>query len=147
MRRVFTDERFPECEIVNDGSLVFKVYCRGELLQTFETWENAELGTKRPPRELVSEPFARRRAQDYFDRWAKMALSDEVEAQDLPAAEEPVEKTAVPQQDITHNIDNLMAKERLETNPARKQELRRQIMRLMRQEGSVAAAVVNQLIA
>jgi len=147
MRRVYTDERFPGCEIVNDGSLVFEVYCHGELLQSFETWETAEQGSQRPASERVSEPFAARRAQDYFDRWAKMALSDEVEAQDLPAAEEPAgEEVVAPQQDITRSIDSLMAKERLETNPERKETLRRRIMQMMRQEGSVAVAVVNELI-
>lgn len=148
MRRVYTDERFPGCEIVNDGSLVFQVYCRGELLQSFETWETAEQGSKRPQRETVSEPFAARRAQDYFDRWARMALSDEVTAQELPAATEPeAEEVRAPQPDITRSIDDLMAKERLEADPERKAILRRRIMQMMRQEGSVAVAVVNQLIA
>ena len=49
-------------------------------------------------------------------------------------------------QDITRSIDSLMAKERLETNPERKETLRRRIMQMMRQEGSVAVAVVNELI-
>lgn len=148
MKRVYTDERFPGCEIVNDGSFTFEVYCRGELLQTFETWERAEQGIKRPQAEAVSEPFAARRAQDYFERWAQMAFSDEVTVQELPAADEPkVEEVTAPQPDITRSIDDLMAKEKLERDPARKKTLRGQIMQLMRQEGSVAVAVVNDLIA
>jgi len=104
---------------------------------TFESWENPD-GT-------VSEPFAARRARDYFDRWARMDLSGEIAAQ----TEEPVEAGPAPQAEpgnVTRTIDDLMARQRLEQDPQRRQALQQQIMQLMRREESVAAAVVNHLI-
>lgn len=135
MRRVYTDERFPDCEIVNDGSLIFEVYTQGQLLHTFETWEKGTQGQ-------ISEAFAAQRAQDYFDRSAKIPVQESVEEAELdadaPVADQPT---------VTASIDDLMAREKLEMDPARKKTLRGQIMQLMRQEGSVAVAVVNDLIA
>jgi len=138
MRRVYTDERFPGYEIVNNGSGTFEVYERGQPITTFESWENQD-GT-------VSEPFAARRARDYFDRWARMDLSGEIAAQ----AEEPAEEVPAPQAEpgeLTRTIDDLMAQQRLEQDPQRKAAIQQQIMQLMRREESVAAAVVNHLIA
>lgn len=145
MRRVFTDERFPGCEIVNDGSLVFQVYFEGRLLQSFETWENAETGIKRPNDPQVSDAFAARRAQEYFDRWAKMDQEQNSDViHDVPIPEPGRE--GPPPENITKTIDDLMAKERQTVDPAQKSALRRQIMHLMQREESVAAAVVSSLI-
>ena len=147
MQRVYTDERFPGCRIVNDGSLVFRVYYNDELLQSFETWETAEQGSKRPTVTSVSEPFARRRAQEYFERWAKMDTEKDTSyvTHEVPLHPEGAETP--PPENVTKTIDDLMAKERLETDSNRKRALRRQIMHLMQHEGSVATAVVNELIA
>lgn len=139
MRRVYTDERFPDCEIVNDGSLIFEVYIQGQLLHTFETWEKGTRGQ-------ISEAFAAQRAQDYFDRSAKIPVQELTEDAELDA-ELDADAPAADQPTVTASIDDLMAKEKLEMDPARKKTLRGQIMQLMRQEGSVAVAVVNDLIA
>jgi len=137
MKRVYTDERFPGCEIVNDGSLTFEVYCKGELLQSFESWERTAAAA------TVSEPFAARRAAEYFDRWARMDLSTEIGAQQV--AQSPAATAAAPD-NVTRTIDDLMAQERLEADPQRKRAIQLRIMQLMQQEESVAAAVVNYLI-
>lgn len=134
MKRVYTDERFPGCEIVNDGSLIFEVYTQGQLLHTFETWEKGTQGQ-------ISEAFAAQRAQDYFDRSAKIPVQESGEEAELDA------DAPVYQPTVTASIDYLMAKEKLEMDPTRKKVIRQQIMQLMRQEGSVAVAVVNDLIA
>ena len=145
MKRVYTDERFPGCEIVNDGSLAFQVFLNGVLDHTFTTWERAETGIKRPDDNTTSEPFAKQRAQEFFDRLAKMTNDS---ALDLPEPEGELEPDDMPDQlNVTTSIDDLMAKEKLETDPTRKKVLRAEIMKLMRQEGSVAVAVVNDLIA
>lgn len=144
MKRVYTDERFPGYEIVNHGNGVFDIYDHGQKIADFESWENPD-GT-------VSEAFAARRARAYFDRWANMDLSGEHEEQ--MRALDPEEVDAADHTDILNNppkspteqIDNLMAQERLEQDPKRKEQLRNQIMALMRREESLAEAVVAHLL-
>ena len=145
MKRVYTDKRFPGVEIVNHGSGTFQVLERGQLLTDFESWENQD-GT-------VSEPFAARRAHDYFERWSRQDLSGEIAAQnEEPVSAEhmnAVDHTEVfnaPAKPISRQIDQLMARERMEPDPNRKGVLQRQIMQLMRREESMAEAVVNHLI-
>jgi hypothetical protein len=61
-------------------------------------------------------------------------------------AELPEEASAPARKPTTQEIDQLMSKEKLESVPERKQALRRHILNLMRQEETVAEAVVNHLI-
>lgn len=126
MRRVYTDERFPGCEIVNDGSLVFEVRREGQLLETFTTWAPT-----------LTEAIAGRRARDYFERLEFRQQEDAT----------LYFKGSGKRENVTRLIDDLMAKERLEEDPRRRQVLRRQIVEAMAEEISVAAAVVNELIA
>lgn len=148
MKRVYTDERFPGCEIVNDGSLAFQVFLNGVLDHTFTTWERAETGIKRPDDNTTSEPFAKQRAQEFFDRLAKMAEGENAEDMTPEPDTEDLDFGPAPEPgEATRQIDDLLAKERLEMDPARKKALRGQIMQMMRHEGSVAVAVVNDLIA
>lgn len=142
MQRVYTDERFPGCRIVNDGSAVFRVYYREKLLQSFESYEATTSAG-----EAISEPTAKRRAEDYFDRWARMDMDNDSA---IIKHETPIPGSAdqtEPPENVTKSIDDMMAKERMERDPARKQALRRQVMHLMQHEGSIAVAVVNELIA
>ena len=152
MKRVYTDERFPDYEIVNDGSFTFQVIFRGKLDHTLDSWERAETGIKRPNTNGVSEAFAQRRAQDWFNRLEKMHAEkfDASEKEWLGKGEKAEEPHPVPVPQpgqITRNIDALMAKEKLEQDPERKVALRQQIMKLMSREESVATATVNHLIA
>jgi len=143
MKRVYTDERFPGFEVVNYGSGTFEVYENGKKFDDFESWENPD-GT-------VSEAFAARRAQDYFDRWGKMDLSGEHEARMRavsPEEADAVDHTDIinaPAKPVTGQIDDLMAQERLAQDPKQKELLRHQIMRLMQKE-SVAEMVVSYLL-
>lgn len=145
MRRVYTDERFPGFQIVNNGSGTFEVWDGSEISTTFESWENPD-GT-------VSEPFAARRAKDYFDAWAKTDLRGEFERQFLDASPEAMDRrdhtdvfNAPERGPTASEIDTLMARERVETDPAKKQQLQHHILNLMRKEESLAQAVVRHLL-
>jgi hypothetical protein len=128
MKRVYTDERFPGLEIVNEGTTVFSVIRDGQVVSSFESWEKPD-GT-------ISEACAGRRAVDYFNRLG--------EAEEAPVI--PSERGSTEAKPTTEQIDRLMAQESLEHDPERKQALRRHLLNLMRQEESVAEAVVNHLI-
>lgn len=144
MKRVYTDDRFPGYEIVNHGSGTFQLVEGGKVVAEFESWENPD-GT-------VSEAYAARRAQEYFDRWAKMDMTGEVEQQmkavDPETVPDHTEAFNAPQskQAASLQIDKLMAQERMETDPEKKHKLRRMILQLMKQEESLAEAVVNHLV-
>lgn len=152
MKRVYTDERFPGYEIVNHGSGSFQLVAGDNVIAEFESWENPD-GT-------VSEPFAQRRAQEYFDRWANMDLSGEVAAQQFSNELTPDEeaklfaavdaahapKSTQAAQAASLQIDKLMAQERMEADPKKKHKLRRMILTLMKREESLAEAVVNHLV-
>lgn len=146
MKRVYTDDRFPGYEIVNHGSGAFELHHQGKVIVEFESWENPD-GT-------VSEPFAARRAQDYFERWANMDLTGELEQQiravdpeEMEAADHTDAFNAPPSGAMTsRQIDDLMAKERTEQDPQKKEVLRQHILNLMKQEESLAEAVVNHLV-
>lgn len=134
MKRVYTNKKFPGAQIVNGGTGTFEVYQNGQLVQSFESWET--------PDGAISESFAARRAQDYFERWASMDLSEEFEDQFLSQSPEAMDLT----KPKASEIDNLMAQERLEQNPKGKRAIRERILNLMRQEESLAESVVNHLL-
>lgn len=69
--RRYTDERFPNLEVRNDGGFVFLVLEDGEPIDEFKAYE-------KPGQPRTSEPFARRRAQHYFDRMASGQMSAEL---------------------------------------------------------------------
>lgn len=127
MKRVYTDERFPGLEIINEGDTVFSVVRNGQEVSCFESWERPD-GT-------ISEACAHRRAADYFTRLDEMHATVEIP-----------ERTKAPMGVTSQQIDRLMAQEHVERDPERKQALRKHLLGLMRQEESVAEAVVNQLI-
>jgi uncharacterized protein YbaA (DUF1428 family) len=146
MKRVYTDDRFPGYEIVNHGSGDFQLVEGGKVIAEFESWENPD-GT-------VSEPFAARRAHDYFERWANMDMTGEL-TQQLRAVD-PEEMEAVDHTEVfnappsgqaaSQQIDKMMSQERMETDPERKRILRQNILNLMKQEESLAEAIVNHLV-
>jgi hypothetical protein len=62
MKRIYTDDRFPGVEVVNFGDTKFLGTKDGQPVHEFVSCET--------DREVVSEAFAQRRANDYFDRLA-----------------------------------------------------------------------------
>ncbi len=127
MKRVYTDDRFPGLEIVNEGGTRFNVLRNGQKVSAFESWEKND-GT-------ISEACAGRRAADYFERlWLTNPPAEIVE--DKEAA---VKATSM-------EIDRLLAQESAEQNPERKQALRRHLLTLMAREETLAEAVVNHLV-
>jgi hypothetical protein len=130
MKLVYSDERFPGYEIVNEGRAVFEVYLNGNLVSTFDSWDQPD-GT-------ITEAFAARRAADFFNRMRMVPLEE------MSMVPEGVSAPA--RKPTTQEIDQLMSKEKMESAPERKQALRRHILNLMRQEETVAEAVVNHLI-
>lgn len=136
MRRVYTDERFPGYEVVNEGAETFEVRRGGQCVGTFASQASTD------------EAFVARRARDYFERWAWLNEADEMR-QVPPEELAAVDHTDVfnnPPRTATQQIDNLMAKLRVTTDPEQRTRLQQHIMHLMKQEESLAEAVVNQLI-
>ena len=141
MQRVYTDERFPGYSVVNDGSCVLEVQHKGRTITTFESWEKKG-GT-------LSEAFAARRAQDFFERNAQVTDHEIQEALDgLPKDRDCSDIVNAPPS-AGHNaavIDRMLEREKQETDPDKKRRLRLNIMQLMKQEETLAEAVVSHLI-
>lgn len=133
MKRVYTDNRFPGLEIVNEGDTTFKVVIDGKSVSSFASWESGA---------QVSEAFAQRRADDYFKRLSEAQefhIPDELDHTDIF-------NNPAPEKVSSREIDRLMAQEKMERDPQRKQQLRQRVLLLMRQEESAAEAVVSHLI-
>lgn len=64
MRRVYTDDRFPDLQVVYEGGNRLNVVQEGHVIDTFATWADMPDGS-------VSEQSAQRRAQEYFDNMAR----------------------------------------------------------------------------
>lgn len=125
MKRVYTDDRFPGCEIVNEGQAVFEIFENGQPVSTFDSWDQPD-GT-------MSEACAQRRATDFFKRLAQQEPQ-------IIVAENAGRK--VPSMEI----DRWMTKAAAESLPEKRQALCRHVFSLLRQEESLAEAVVNHLI-
>ena len=69
--RRYTDPRFPSLEVRNDGGRVFVILDGGTPIDEFRAVE-------KPQSPAVSEQFAARRAQQYFDRMATGQMNDEI---------------------------------------------------------------------
>ena len=142
MRRIFTDERFPCVELINEGDAHIEVQVAGRRIDDFA------VGTDLPEGKL-SEAAAARRAQDYFERRAKNLTEFLPKFRKVPEAEvDAKDHTDVfnNPRDVSTTIDRLISQERKETDPERKEKLRAQIMRLMSREESLAESVVAHLI-
>lgn len=63
MRRVYTDERFPDLQVTNDGGKQFNVVQDGHIIDQFVTYVD-ETGQ-------LAEADAQRRAREYFDHMAQ----------------------------------------------------------------------------
>ena len=141
MNRVYTDDRFPGYEVINDGSCLFEIRRKGQALMTFESWER--------PGGTISEACAARRAADFYDRNAKTSTDDLKEAlEGLPPDRDASHIVNSPPS-AQHNssvIDRMIAREGRETDPEIKRRLRHNILHLMKQEDTVAEAVVSHLI-
>lgn len=102
MKRVYTDERFPDAEVVNFGGTEFLIFRGGQPIDAFTSYETES--------EQVSEPFAQRRASDYFNRIATHAEEPGQEPEavgalpPLPAG--VTEDSPVPQQIVGCLLDD-----------------------------------------
>ncbi len=68
MEKSYKDERFPKLELRNNGSTTFQVFENSTFVSTWETCEDLSKKT-------ISESFAQRRADGYFDRLAEIESS------------------------------------------------------------------------
>ena len=126
MKLVFTDSRFPLVTIGNDGTSRFQVLMDGEVEETFT-------GKERLGDDNVSEDFARRRAQAYFDRLASVDLIGEDQA--LGAKKVP-----------PYVIERSIARTRAEFDPELRRKLEAETLALMSREESVAEQTVNAML-
>lgn len=141
MKYVYTDARFPGIEVVNEGNCTMKVYSNGKIRTEYKTWEKAG-GT-------LSESFAAQRAADYFNL---LEQSEEENLRKVPEKEfDAADKTDVfnnpPGKPNPELVDRMIVAAKNEKDPARKKRLIHNAMLLMRQEGTSAAKVVEQLLA
>ena len=136
MKHVFTDPRFPGYSIVTDGGPAYSIQRAGKVVHCFESVASRD------------SAFIARRAEGVFERWA--ALLEDGESGPVP----PEDLEAVDHSDIFNapapspsaQIDRLMPRLQHVTDPGQRQRLQQHIMHLMKQEGSLAAAVVNRLL-
>jgi hypothetical protein len=130
VKRIYTDSRFPGWLVENDGSVLFQVLEDGQPVATFHANENTA-------NSQVSEQFALRRADDYFNHLAAMNRMAELDAQARVTPQRVVPPAMV---------EKAMAAARAEQNPVRKAARKEQALRLMAQEESLPEQTVNRLL-
>ena len=130
MKRVYTDDRFPGVEIVNNEGPVFEVLLNGKAVGTFESWENG--GT-------LSEAFAGRQAASVFERWARCQRVDYERQLSLTEAVQAKNITSM-------QLDSMLLKEKVETNPETKKALKTELLKMAGCSESLPQAVVNHLL-
>ncbi len=166
-RRVYTDERMPGIEIHNDGGPMFMVVDvqSGNPIDEFKARERIGV-------DAVSEPFAQRRAREYFDRMAEAEGAEVAGAGGEPegaaqagAEPQPVNRLQwkAKAQPPLHpkgrlgparlgnvmvpaDVDAIIARIRSERDPQAAAALKRQALSMMAQEESVAQRVVRLLL-
>lgn len=152
MKRVYTDERFPGIELINNGDARMEVRCEGKTAYFYCIREGKG--------NTLSEAFLQRMACSYFnriDRTLFEQLGSEAAPEPGPGMRRatPEEVDAADISDLVNlpprktrpgEIDDLMAKEKALTDPAKKKSLRRYIMALMRREESAAETLVRSLL-
>lgn len=176
MKRVYTDERFPGIEVINDGDNAFHVVINGEPQDQFVASEDIT-------RAEVSDAFAAREARAYFEFLASQRSDDESWRQDFTGGgaalaepkpgkrklgvnhepgEQPVDDADVfnapvrkvglddlfPEGELAtqDTVDRLIAAARAETDPAKKEKLRQQALSAMQQMESLARHLVRVLL-
>lgn len=147
--REFTDERFENLVITNDGSTLFQVQelNPGGMFEPVDEFRAVEVQGQ----DTVSEQFAQRRAQIYFDR---MAVSGEPGAeggvatapsapaqprsrldwQPKPVKPRGVNPLAGMREMTPQDVETVMAGARAEQDPAKSRSLRQQALSMMAQE-------------
>ena len=97
MKRVYTDDRFPDHEVVNFGETQFFVFRNGKQIEEFESFE------AQSPK--VTEAYAQRRANDYFER-LDSHNEPEVSGELAPLPEGVSEGAPVPQQIVSYLLED-----------------------------------------
>jgi len=128
MKHVFTDSRFPGCSVENRGDERFVVAENGQPVAAFRSSE-------RPGAKVVSEDYARRQAEAYFDRMERWALM-----------ESPLTRQADGPRSTPVEVERAMARVRAELDPTRKKALEQRVVQLMQREESLVDQVVHHLL-
>lgn len=130
MQRVYTDERFPGLQIENDGSFKFNIVEGGQIVSTFS-------GKEARCEEPVSEEFAQRRAESYFNR---MDLSAKLAAQQMRFENGDGPKVT-PQE-----LERAMAEARAAQYSQYRRMVVERALRMIAREEPLAEQVVNSLL-
>lgn len=136
MKRVFTDDRFPDAQIENDGSRTFVFMQGGQQVDRFT-------GVEHPEVDGVSPEFAQRRAEDYFNRMSTRSISSEMNARNWDS---PTDKVTPLRRTSASDIDRSIAAARAEFDPAKRSEMEKRAIQMMAREEALAAQVVNHLL-
>jgi hypothetical protein len=128
MRRIYTDPRFPDLQVENDGGHKFTVKEKNEAVGVFSGIELLES-------QEVSEEFAQRRATDYFNHLAAVDLSGDLAKRDQV-------KESVP----AAQVDRAIAAVKAEFNPQKKAQLEQKARQLFMREERLPVQVVNHLL-
>jgi hypothetical protein len=172
MKRVYTDPRFPQHEVVNDGDTVFHVILNGEPEDQFVASEDIA-------RDEVSDEFAQRQAKEYFDFLASKQGGEDDWRQDftgggtalaepkprrkppgppgkapsLPPGKPPGEPSVglndmFPEGELVTQdvVDRLIAAARAEQDPERRAQLRQQALSAMQQMESLARCLARVML-
>lgn len=129
-RRVYTDDRFPDVEVVNEGGPHFLVFERGRG-GVYEPIDDFK-GFEQPGMAQVSESFAQRRAKAYFNYLSESNIPEVMDYEDEEKPEHPT----------TEDVDDIIARARAEADPEKAAELKQQALRQMSFE-SVAEQLVE----
>ena len=143
MKRVYTDNRFPGVEVVNNGDTTFVIQENGQSIGRFLASE-----TDAPN---VSEAFAQRRAKAYFERRHINSVPEQavsIRRKRLSDSSAPVRKQVAlkPRAPAAVDLDALIARARTEPDPVKAAALKKQAIDLMAKEESVAKQVVGSLL-
>ena len=139
MDRIYTDARFPDCRIINDGSTQFKVCSGDRTLQSFVAFDRHSADAK-----MVTEAFARQISGNFYDRW----WSDRNTEPDWLRSKTTGERreSHVFSENTAGEIDRLLRKYRMELKEEHRKTLHAKIVHLMQNENSVASVLVQALV-
>jgi len=160
MKQVFTDPRFPNFEVHNEGTNTFHVYERmpnGKLeeIDTFSTYSAH-------PQYRIAPEVVTKRARDYFERMASGKMNQELadREQDEPAAPDPLRSHPGAPEFKRVSLDDLMGgnvlssddvldayeKAKAITDPGQREQALSQVRQMTARLESAAQELVRRLL-
>lgn len=130
MKRVYTDSRFPGVEVVNRGTVLFEV-------NVFKKSDGGFQAREHPQSRTVSEAFARRRAESYFEHRHRSLLQEDRTLL-LKKTDEPSVSPVV--------VERALSRVSAERDKEKRRALEGHALRLIAREESMAEQVVNHLL-